>query len=149
MKFFNLILFFLISPCISFSQLKSAEVIYKVESINFINNKSNPKGEELINTLKEICSHQTFILTFNQSNSKFSKVESLENQNRKDKLLDKIASLRFTSDFNFYINNKSNFAIIEKNDGTLIKDSLKKINWKITTQNKTINSYVCYTSNRY
>ena len=74
---------------------------------------------------------QIFVLDFTNNDSKFSMVNSLTMSSNNlpfEKQKIKLASTRFTSDFNYYLNKNENFVLLEKLDGALIKMEYVKKN---------------------
>lgn len=121
---------------------QSGKVTYEIQSIDFTPKVKNPEIELIIENAKK----QTFTLTFNNKiSSEFIQGYILSSGNSQvNDLYGKLASLRFTCDFNYYMDNLNNIEYFKKNNGALIKSEIKDKNWEITTETKTIDNYKCY-----
>lgn len=129
----------------NYCQSNSGKVIYKIKSIDFVSQSKINKNNELHNEVQKIAEMQIFILEFNQIKSKFFLDEVLnKNDNYRNKILKRMASVRFTSDFNYYLDKNNKYMYIEKGDGSLIKKLHEDKNWEISPESKSIGDYLCY-----
>lgn len=146
----KILFFFLITKIITCTgQLNSGKITYTIKSIEFEVIDKSTKDSKLIEATKKIANSQIFSLYFNSTKSKFIKESTLNenidsNTKQKIDLLNKIASLRFTLDFNFYIDFTLKKTIKEKDDGILISENLKNIEWQILNESKKIGDYLVY-----
>lgn len=128
-----------------FSQKKSGKIKYEISSIDFELNEQ--KNKKLIGDMISTAQQQKFYLEFNSVRAKFYKIDIINNSsndNTKESIMSKLASIRFTMDFNFYLSKDNDFSIYEKNDGTLIKNKIENYDWQISTESKKIGNYLCY-----
>ncbi|MEM0543036.1 GLPGLI family protein [Flavobacterium sp. j3] len=142
MKKFSFIL--LLFYMITFSQNKSGEVTYVIKSIDFENKIQNTKN--VVDDIKKIALEQKFLLSFGEKKSKFLIIENLDKTegNEKNRMLNKLATLRFTCDYSYYLNIEEKLEYFNKNDGALIKVNFTNKSWEITTESKIIDKYLCY-----
>lgn len=142
MKIKILISILIVNITITYGQ-KSGSVVYKIQPIAFkINDNAKQKG--LINEIINIAEQQQFGLEFNTKQSKFHYKEDLSNQELRENPINKIAATRFTSDFDYFLDFDSKKEFFLKNDGYTIESTYLIKDWKITTETKTIDKYLCY-----
>jgi GLPGLI family protein len=142
----NFILILLLISCGSLFSQKYGIVNYKISSINFKPeyNPNDPEASKESSDIIKIAEDQNFKLTFNTNQSKFeiSDSEKLE-VSRKEEFYTRLARISYTSD-DFYINKKTFQCIQDNNDGTLLERKNYVLDWKITTESKLIDGYLCY-----
>ena len=136
--FFILLIFTIQTHCQTFS----GTIIYNVKVINYEEKSENVKIRSLSSKMIEKANKQSFKLEFNKNKSSFSRDESLyiDNESSIDKL---ISSIITTSDSYYFDGNNQKY-ILKKNDGILINQDFKLLDWEITTEAKKIDSYLCY-----
>lgn len=133
-----------------FGQRIYGRIEYKIQSIDFSSKSNETKIKNVLGDLLKEANKQIFIVEFNNSQSKFSLNSSLSTPNNNEqykKTIVKLASNRFTSDFNYYLDKKENVVILEKMNGALIKMKYNKKLWNITSESKMIDEYLCYKAN--
>ncbi|WP_396142922.1 GLPGLI family protein [Flavobacterium sp.] len=143
----KIILFILfLQTVICYSQFESGKITYGINPIQFKPLKSIDKeSDEIVENIKLYAQKQIFILSFKKDFSIFKMSESLTTDNSDtDNFYNNLASLRFTSDFNYFFDSNSKIGIIQKNDGTLINDSKTDKKWEISNESKMIENYLCY-----
>ena len=152
MRFLLMMLFCLIG--ISFTNCLGQSIYgrieYRIQPIDFSSKSEDSRIKNIINDLLKEANKQIFVLDFTNNDSKFSMVNSLTMSSNNlpfEKQKIKLASTRFTSDFNYYLNKNENFVILEKLDGALIKMEYVKKKWNITSESKMIDKYLCYKAN--
>lgn len=126
------------------SQTQSGSVIYCIKSISF-KPADNGKQKDLINDIIENAEKQKFKLEFTSKKSKFCFLKNINNEaNASQDVIDRLASLRFTSDFDYYLDKNSGIEFLHKTNGLIIKRKQVKLAWKITNETKIIDNYTCY-----
>ncbi|MCZ8330612.1 MAG: GLPGLI family protein [Flavobacterium sp.] len=142
MKIKILVFILIANIAIVFGQ-KSGSIIYKIQPITFkVNDNAKQKG--LINEIINIAEQQKFVLEFNTKQSKFYYKEDLSNQELKENPINKIAATRFTSDFDYFLDYDRKKEFFLKNDGYTIENTYLEKDWKITSETKKIDKYLCY-----
>lgn len=133
-----------------FGQTIYGRIEYKIQSIDFSSKSNETKIKNVMGDLLKEANKQMFIIEFNSSRSRFTLNTSLStpsNNEQYKKTIAKIASNRFTSDFNYYLDKKENVVILEKTNGALIKKKYDKKVWNITSESKMVDEYLCYKAN--
>lgn len=133
MRFFLKILFCLIGILFTncLGQSIYGRIEYRIQPIDFSSKSDDNRITTIINDLLKEANKQIFVLDFTNNDSKFSMVNSLTMSSNNlpfEKQKIKLASTRFTSDFNYYLNKNENFVLLEKLDGALIKMEYVKKN---------------------
>ncbi len=120
---------------------KSATIIYVIKAIDFVPKQKAPEIDVTI----EIAKKQTFVLKFNSPvNSEFKQNEIVKNEDENNEFGNYMATMRFTCDYTYLIDNIKKVEYFKKNDGVIIKNDFVNKNWEITTESKTIDKYLCY-----
>jgi GLPGLI family protein len=90
--------------------------------------------------------NQTFTLEFNKNRSRFISSNTLESEslNDDDLMFNKIATLRFTSDFNYYLDKEKEIELFQQIDGVLIQKKYEYKKWIVSNESKVIDKYLCY-----
>ena len=133
-----------------FGQTIYGRIEYKIQSIDFSSKSNKTKINNVMGDLLKEANKQIFTIEFNNFRSKFTLNITLSTQSNNEQYKEtivKIASNRFTSDFNYYLDKKENVVILEKMNGTLIKKKYDKKVWNITSESKMIDEYLCYKAN--
>jgi GLPGLI family protein len=126
--------------CFLFSQ-KSGTVQYIVKTIDFVPKEMTGEIDATIKMAKK----QTFVLKFNSPiSSEFKREEVVENDDEISKFGNFMATKRFTCDYAYFTNSSEKIEYFKKDDGAIIKNDLVSKKWEITTENKTIDKYLCY-----
>lgn len=127
-----------------FSQ-SSGKVMYKINNIDFEVSKvrdENSMASKMVDEALKNAKSQVFELTFTTYKSKFKIIESsIQSDNQ---LINKFASARFTSGFSYFLDKKQNVELFLYSNGTLVADNYQNKNWQITSETKTIDTYLCY-----
>ena len=152
MCFFKKILFFLVTMSVMncFGQTIYGKIEYKIQSIDFSTKSNDTKIKNVMGDLLAEANKQMFSIEFNSSRSRFTIntfLSTPSNNEQCKKTIVKIASNRFTSDFNYYLDKKENVVILEKTNGALIKKKYDKKVWDITSESKMVDKYLCYKAN--
>lgn len=130
--------------CVSQS---SGKIIYKISTIDFEIKQEegkNVSSKILAQEVLETASLQTFELSFGQNKSKFQNISTEMGINSQSEVLNKLASVRFTCNFNYFFDNNTNQELFQYNDGTLVEKKYDTKNWNITKETKTIDEYMCF-----
>ncbi|TDP61935.1 GLPGLI family protein [Flavobacterium dankookense] len=134
-------LFFLTS--FKSSAQSSGKITYEIKAINF-EPKKDAKQNELIDLSISTAKSQTFTLLFSDLKSSFTSNSGKMEEDMKEKMLNQLALLMFTCDFDYFLDISLSIELFKKEDGALIKNEYKKKEWKITSESKKIDSYLCY-----
>lgn len=130
--------------CISQS---SGKIIYKISTIDFEIKREEGKNtgaKMLAQEVLEAASLQTFELSFGLNKSKFQNISTDTGINSELEVLNKLASVRFTCNFNYFFDKNKSQELFQYNDGTLVEKIYKAKNWNITKETKTIDKYICF-----
>lgn len=122
---------------------KSGSVTYIIKPITLAL-KDNAKQKELVIEIIENAEKQKFVLEFNSHQSAFNHLEDLSNDELKENPIYQMASIRFTCDFNYFLDLNRNKEFFQKSDGSIIENNYSQKKWKITTESKKIDNYLCY-----
>ena len=142
-KVFKTLLLFFIAN-IMHSQNQSGSVTYYVKSISFTP-AVNGKQTDLVKDIIENAEKQKFKLEFSTKKCKFSFLKSANSEfNASQEVVERLASIRFTSDFDYYLDKSSGIEFLHKTNGLIIKRKHIPLAWKITTETKIIDNYTCY-----
>ena len=122
---------------------QSGQVDYavKLDSLSFQN---DGKFKERLQKIKEYANNQKFKLSFNNNQSSFKYIETLNSDPGFSESENKIARSAMTTSSDFYYNKVENREIQQKSDGQLIEKKNSKVSWVIGTESKKIDSYLCY-----
>lgn len=141
---FGYLLFFFSLHCFSQS---SGKIIYTINNINAEIKKNadqNNEGTKLAQNILEIAKLQRFELKFNSYNSQFNLLPLPLNTEEMEILLNELASIRFTSNYNYFLDKRLGQEVFQYNNGMLVKENYKIKNWQVTNETKTIDKYLCY-----
>lgn len=134
------------------SQTQSGEIIYKVKPSENNNNhldslkSKNPQGYQLLKERQEkktrLMPFLAFQMDFNTEASRFTREESMENDNKMN-LKGASAAVRGTGVY--YTNVKKGLRLRQMEDlgEWLIEKSLDSLNWDIKNETKEIKGYTC------
>lgn len=126
-----------------FAQKFVNKIFYEVKSIDI--NLSNEKiSNTFIEDVIKEAKNQTFTLMFNEFRSFFYSNSNNMTLDQRGTLINKLASIGFTSSFNYYYDKASNTSYFDRRNGVIIKESNIDKAWEITTEHKLIDSYLCY-----
>ena len=99
---------------------------------------------ELLKKSLDYANKQKFELTFTKNKSRFNPIQRSNIENDYDQKAETLARLAFSTGSDFFYDNQLETEIEKKGDGTLLKAINSNTNWEITTESKTISSYLCY-----
>jgi len=122
---------------------KSGSITYIIKPIIF-ELADNAKQKELVTEIIKNAEKQKFVLEFNSYQSAFYHLEDLSNDELKEGPIYQMASMRFTCDFSYFLDINRDKEFFKKNDGAVIENIYSQKNWKITTETKKIDQYLCY-----
>lgn len=142
------VLFFIIAITMvnSFGQSLSGKVIYKIQLVGYGDVNNDPQYKELNESIIKTANKQTATLTFNsnQSSCVLDKNLILDGDNNSESILSqKIAFIEINGN-NYFLDKIKNKVLLQNNEGILIEKKYEKLDWKITTESKTIDGYLCY-----
>jgi GLPGLI family protein len=128
----------------SYSQVSKGKVVY---NIILSPDESILKNDKIGNTYAEMskkASSFSYVLCFNDSKTSFQKENKLiVKESDQDKMISDLASVMFTTQYNYYFDFMNNYALTES-EGTLIKETVKPINWLIKSDSKVIDGIKCF-----
>lgn len=143
MKKILVIVFSFLCYALFFAQYKSGIVDYGITSVNVPLKEGNSQND-MVKSLIEIAKTHKFELKFNSNSSSFSPVERLSNEQFDANLID-LANIVYSTSENFFIDINKEELITKNNDGSLVKSkTLESSGWEISTETKTIDTYLCY-----
>lgn len=126
-----------------FAQKLANKILYEVISVD-INLAEEKIANVLIEEVLKEAKKQTFTLEFNKSRSFFYSNSNQMSLDQRGSMLNKLASIGFTSSFNFYFDKVANVNYYDRRNGVIIKEINSDRLWELTTENKFIDSYLCY-----
>lgn len=130
-----------------YSQQYSGTVVYKVMLTQDADYKpTDALSKEIKERRFASLAKQRFLLEFNNSQSRFIRSNSLAlDESRKEQLYDQMASSRYSSSYEYYLDNKLKTGMFRYNTrGMLVKQGVKDKDWVISTESKIIGDYLCY-----
>lgn len=138
------LLFFLTT--IIYSQKVSGSVVYKIHLIGYGAQNKDSEFNQLNEATINIANQQTCTLTFNTSRSSsiLDKVLVADNENNGLMAMARTMAFIVTNEYDYFFDKLNNSAIKREENGNLIKNDHKILNWEITTESKVIDSYLCY-----
>lgn len=137
-KYFFILIF--ISP-ILFAQ--SGRVIYsiKLDSLSF---QDNGEFKTRLMKMKNYANNQQFELNFNNNQSSFKYIESINIDPNFDALDNIIARSAMTTSSDFFYDRINNLEVQKRYDGQLTQKKNAKVDWVISKESKKIDAYLCY-----
>ncbi len=105
--------------------------------------ESNKYRDRLIK-LRDYANNQNFELNFSKNKSSFKLIEKVNLEAGFDAFEDQIAQLTYTSSSEIYYDNNIKMELQKTNNGQLLKNDKATQNWEITTDSRTIGTYLCY-----
>ena len=138
------VLFFFSIHCFAQSSGKIIYVINNIDTKIREDVKQNSEGTKLARNILEIAKLQTFDLKFNSYKSKFYLTSLPMNTEEIEVLLNELASIRFTSNYNYFLDKKAGQELFQYNNGILVEETYKIKNWQVTNETKNIDKYLCY-----
>lgn len=125
------------------AQYKSGIVAYGITGVDVTLKEGNSQND-MVKSLIEIAKTQKFELKFNSNSSSFSPVERLSNEQYDSNLID-LANIAYATSEIYFIDVSNKSLITKNSDGVFIKsDAIESSGWKISTETKKIDSYLCY-----
>ncbi len=144
------VLFFLLISTLLNAQGFQGKVYYKYklkeskegkEKMDSLNSKLSPEMRKRMQQIIKKFSNKTFILDFNKSESVFKEEEELEQPGKNNRISFRIPNSILYKNIaeKRYAKKKEDFGKV-----FLIKDSLKKIDWKLEKETKKIGKYTAF-----
>lgn len=129
-----------------FGQTASGTVIYKIQLKNYGADNKNPEFKELNEATVKIANQQTCTLNFNSAQSSSVLDKYLISDAENNRLIRMATTMAFiiTNESDYFFDKLTNTAIKREDNGNLIKNIHKKLDWEITTESKLIDGYLCY-----
>ena len=129
----------------SYSQSLSGRVIYKVQVVGYGTNKES-KFKEYNAAINEIANKQTLTLTFNSIQSSSVMDRYLISDAENNALNRSASAMAFvlTNGADYFFDKTSSTAVKRYNNGRLVKNTHKVLEWDITAESKKIDNYLCY-----
>ena len=137
----NIFIFFLFFTINFFSQ--SGIITYNIK-VEAQEGKVPENFAELLKKSLDYANKHQFELVFTKNKSKFNPLQKVSIDNDYDQKTENLARLAFSTGSDFFYDNQLKTEIEKKGDGTLLKAINSNTNWEITTESKTISSYLCY-----
>ena len=104
-----------------------------------------PKDKvDFITQMVNYAKKQEYELAFNKNKSSFKFVKNMNSNPDFNQNMENIARSAFTSSSDFYFDYQIEKGIQQKTDGILIENKTEKPIWKITTESKSIATYLSY-----
>lgn len=148
MKKLKIILIFFTFHFVSISvgQTFSGTVIYKIQLVGYGVDNKDPESKELNDATVKIANQQTCKLTFNsrQSSSVLEKYLISDVENNGLMRMARTMAFIVTNESDYFFDKHSNTAIKREDNGNLIRNYHKRLDWEITTESKLIDGYLCY-----
>jgi GLPGLI family protein len=126
----------------SFAQSKSGIVEYEIAAVDVPFKEGNSQND-MVKSLIEMAKTQKYELKFNSNFSSFMQVESLDNGQYDENLLRSAKSVYATLD-SYFIDGTKKELITKTDDNILVKSDAIASGWKISTETKMIDTYLCY-----
>lgn len=136
MKYFFLSLLF---TTIGYAQ-QNIIVKYNFHNSSVFENTPNDEAQKMLKKTLELANNQKFELIFSENRASFKLMDQLS-VGEEDNLTN-LTRLAFTSP-DIYTNLDAKIQITV-NDGTLVESKINNLNWEITSESKTIGTYLCY-----
>ena len=134
--------FFVLCNALSFAQSKSGIVEYEIAAVDVPFKEGNSQND-MVKSLIEMAKTQKYELKFNSNFSSFMQVESLDNGQYDENLLRSAKSVYATLD-SYFIDGTKKELITKTDDNILVKSDAIASGWKISTETKMIDTYLCY-----
>lgn len=136
-KKISVVLFFFFSLMPLFSQNKTTKIIYGVS----VSEQDNFKDQW--DLIKDKINFLSFSLISNESEYSFTSDEIMDDANKELKMLKILCGYTAST----YYDKKTDFLYLSYNDvlgSYVLKKEKKNFDWKITTETKQIDGFVCY-----
>lgn len=139
-----IVLFFFTLHCFAQSSGKVIYVINNIDTNIREDVDQNNEGTKLAKNILQIAKLQSFELKFNSYQSAFQLLSLTMNTDELDMLLNELASIRFTSNYNYFLDKKLGREFFQYNNGILVGENYELKNWQVTNETKNIDKYLCY-----
>lgn len=127
----------------SFAQYKSGIVEYGIVAVD-VTFKAGNSQNEMVRSLIEIAKAQKYELKFNSNFSSFTEIQTLESEQYDENLLYSTKIVYATLN-TYFVDDSKKELITKQSDGSLLKSkTLESSGWEISTESKTIDTYLCY-----
>jgi GLPGLI family protein len=117
-------------------------VEYEIAAVDVPFKEGNSQND-MVKSLIEMAKTQKYELKFNSNFSSFIQVESLDNGQYDENLLRSAKSVYATLD-SYFIDGTKKELITKTDDNILVKSDAIASGWKISTETKMIDTYLCY-----
>jgi GLPGLI family protein len=117
-------------------------VEYEIAAVDVPFKEGNSQND-MVKSLIEMAKTQKYELKFNSNFSSFMQVESLDNGQYDENLLRSAKSVYATLD-SYFIDGTKKELITKTDDNILVKSDAIASGWKISTETKMIDTYLCY-----
>lgn len=142
MKKIFLIVFCFLSYNLTFAQNKSGLVEYEIAAVDVPFKEGNSQND-MVKNLIEIAKSQKFELKFNSTLSSFSQIVPLDNEQYDEDLIN-LAKIAYTTTDSYFLDFAKKELLTKTADNTLLKSKSINTEWKILTETKKIDNYLCY-----
>lgn len=116
-------------------------VKYDFHNASIIKEDAKEGTRKLLEKTITLANNQKFELSFSENKASFKCIDQLSVD--ADNKLINITKLAFTSP-DIYTDLEFKTQVTEHNDGTLVENKINDSNWEVTSESKTIGTYVCY-----
>lgn len=120
------------------AQKTSGKITYDIAQIEFIDQGKNADFTNMLKSAKQ----QQYQLLFNKDLTSFTLVDYMTDESFSP-FYNSLAKT-YVSYADYYFDYKNKDKIEEIADGTLLEQKIPKLDWKITSEAKTIDQYQCY-----
>jgi GLPGLI family protein len=117
-------------------------VEYEIAAVDVPFKEGNSQND-MVKSLIEMAKTQKYELKFNSNFSSFMQVESIDNGQYDENLLRSAKSVYATLD-SYFIDGTKKELITKTDDNILVKSDAIASGWKISTETKMIDTYLCY-----
>jgi GLPGLI family protein len=105
--------------------------------------KEGNSQNDMVKSLIEIAKSRKFELKFNFNSSSFSPIKTLDNQQYDENLIN-LANIAYATSDSYFIDFNKKELLTKNGDGSLVKSNSLESGWEISTETKTIDTYLCY-----
>ena len=121
-----------------FAQKTSGKITYDIAQIEYTDQGKNADFTNMLKTAKQ----QQYQLLFNKEYTSFTLVDYMDDDSSSP-FYNSLAKT-YVSYADFYFDYKNKDEIEDIGDGTLLEQKIPELDWKITSESRTIDQYQCY-----
>jgi GLPGLI family protein len=136
-KILQIIVCFVITGSI-YAQKTSGKITYDIAQIDYVDEGKNADFTNMLQMAKK----QKYQLCFNKESTRFALVDYMSDENFNE-FYNSLAKT-YVSYSDFYFDYKNKKVLEDVGDGTILEQKTPKLDWKITSESKTIDHYDCY-----